>query len=73
MGLNAAYTVASANLRVENNLEVVGRIITVVGTEAKTYISGRAPITFTTNRTVTINTKSYSAYDVDLNKYTIFF
>ena len=36
------------------------------------YISGRAPITFTTNRTVTINTKSYSAYDVDLNKYTNF-
>jgi hypothetical protein len=64
MLLNSPLTTVSNNLNVGGVLSVSGKV--------QGYIASRLPIYFTTNRTVTINSINFSAYDINLNLYTRF-
>ena len=58
--------------RITGDLYVNGKLLNAVNTQVNAYVSSKVPISFTTSRTVSINSVNYSAYDLDLNKYTKF-
>jgi hypothetical protein len=66
IGLNAT------NTQVSGDLYVNGRLFNAVNSQVNAYVASKVPVSFTTSRTVTVNSVNYSAYDVDLNKYTKF-
>jgi hypothetical protein len=68
-------SITCQSLSVANNSTIGGNLscnsLTIAG-KVDGYITSRAPIFFTTSRTVTINGINFSAYDLNLNSYTKF-
>ena len=59
MEIQSPLTTISNNLNVGGTLSISGKV--------QGYIASRLPIFFTTNRTITINSINFAAYDVNLN------
>ena len=84
--LNAGTTLSSyitisdnSNISINSNgsTRIYGKQLEFFGTDSISfngkitgYLTTRSPVFFTTNGTITLNSKTYAKYDIDLNLYT---